>query len=905
MTRMINVRFEHYNAGNTLGVEETHPRISWQFEDYPSSFEQTAYEIEVYEITLSSSRTVISSKMEASPSSYLVPWPASPLTSRQNIGVRVRVWDQNNSVSDWSNPVSLETGLLSRKDWQATRIAAPWGPDTSAPDPEQLYRKEFHLPASAPKARLYVTTQGVYEAEINGAPVGDHFMAPGWTTYDGRLQYQTYDVTDLLVAGENCIGVRVAEGWFSGRIGFEGGYRNIWGPHTALLVQLEVTLETGRAQTILSDGSWKVTQGPIRLGEIYDGEKYDATREVEGWSSMIPRGTGGLLWSPVLVMPDLPESVKLTAGFSEPVRRVESVKPVSKIITPSGKVVLDFGQNLVGYVHLHKITGQRGHKITLSHAEVLEHGEICTRPLRICKAIDEYTLKGSKEEDYAPRFTFHGFRYAQIDNWSATSGDLECSADAIVTHSDMKPAGSFSCSHDLLNQLFKNIVWGMRGNFLSVPTDCPQRDERLGWSGDLALFAPTAVLLYDCFNFLKNWLIDVEYDQMVLGGVPAMVTPNNTIPDPIWCRRVPCAIWHDVTVLAPWALYEESGDESILAQQYTSMVTWMSRVPRNTEGSPHLWDNAVFNLGDWLDPAAPPNAPWKGATDARLVANTFLINSLTLMCKITNILDQAADYEHFKSWHTAALSEFQAEYITANGRLVSDSQTAYALAITFNLFTNESQLAHASKRLVYLVCRNGFKISTGFAGTPYICEALARTGHLNTAYAMLLNEECPSWLYPVTMGATTVWERWDSILPDWSVNAGEMTSFNHYAFGSIARFLYERVVGLTRKSAGWRESEVRPGVVGDAFQNAKAEHDTPSGLVKAEWVIGSEVKEDSGEEKIVVKVSVPYGTTCKVVVPEGSGERAEVVGPGDWVFESWFERGWGGEWPVAPLPPKS
>jgi alpha-L-rhamnosidase len=458
-----------------------------------------------------------------------------------------------------------------------------------------LYRREFRPADCIANARLYITAQGVYEVEINGRRVGDYFLAPGWTTYDGRLQYQTYDITEYLSPGDNCIGVRVAEGWFSGRIGFEGGHRNIWGSHTALLVQMEVTSNDGAVQTITSDGFWSVTRGPIRLAEIYDGEKYDATMEIPAWSSAgIPQDAPG--WSTVFVMPHLPDSVKLTAGFGEPVRRIEALKPVSKTVTSSGKLILDFGQNLVGYVKLSNIKGPPRHKIILSHAEVLEDGELCTRPLRICKAIDEYTLRGDCHgEEYAPRFTFHGFRYAQIDNW--TGGELETSAEAIACHTDMKPVGGFSCSYPLLNQLYQNVVWGMRGNFFSVPTDCPQRDERLGWSGDLALFAPTAVLIYDCFSFLKNWLIDVEYDQGVLGGVPAMVTPNATLPDPVWCRRVPCAIWHDVTILAPWALYEETGDESILAQQYNSMLTWMRKVPRNTTGAIHLWDTSVFNLG--------------------------------------------------------------------------------------------------------------------------------------------------------------------------------------------------------------------------------------------------------------------------------------------------------------------
>ncbi|KAI8289886.1 hypothetical protein K4K60_007568 [Colletotrichum sp. SAR11_57] len=455
------------------------------------------------------------------------------------------------------------------------------------------------------------------------------------------------------------MGVRVAEGWFSGRIGFEGGHRNIWGPHTALVSQLEITFSDGRVEYIGTDGSWSVTRGPIRLAEIYDGEKYDATLEIEKWSDPITTTDFDMSrWEPVLVLPFLPGSTKLVAGFGEPVRRVEVIKPVDQITTPTGKTIVDFGQNLVGYLKLTNISGSRGHIIKLSHSEVLEHGELGTRPLRICKAVDEYILKGSAEvEQYEPRFTFHGFRYAQIDGWTGDH-DVMTSVEAVVCHTDMKSVGLFSCSDDMLNKLYENITWGMRGNFLSVPTDCPQRDERLGWSGDLALFAPTASLIYDCFGMLKNWLIDVEYDQGVLGGVPPMVSPNATLPDPIWCRRVPCAIWHDVTILGPWALYQETGDETILAQQYNSMLTWMRVLPRNKSGATHLWDTSVFQLGDWLDPAAPPDAPWKSPTDAKMVANMFLIQSLSLMARISAILGHKDKQAEFEKEAGAAKTEF-------------------------------------------------------------------------------------------------------------------------------------------------------------------------------------------------------------------------------------------------------
>ncbi len=607
MTTVANVQFEHYHEPNTFGVHETKPRLSWRLMDAPHGFRQHGYDVELSEQGFGSQYRLLATVKHASTLSTLVPWPFdAPLQSRQGIAVRVRVWDEHGVFTGWSEPTRLQVGLLNRMvDWTAQRITAPWAPSTSGPGPEHLYRKVFPVSASVDRARLYVTAQGVYEAEVNGRRIGDFFLAPGWTAYDGRLQYQTYDVTSALSHGtNNCLGVRVAEGWFCGRIGFEGGHRNIWGPHPALMAQLEITYSDGRVQTICTDASWTVTRGPIRLAEIYDGEKYDATLEVPFWSSAeaddgSSYSSAASVWEPVLVLSPLPpDSVELTAGFGEPVRRIETLQPVRKLSSPSGKTIVDFGQNLVGYVRLKRIRGPRGHKIVLSHAEVLEKGELGTRPLRLCKATDEYTLKGAAEgEHYEPRFTFHGFRYVQVDGWP---GDLDldlASIEAVVCHSDMKSAGAFACSEPLLNKLYQNVCWSMRGNFLSVPTDCPQRDERLGWTGDLALFVPTATLVYDCFNMLKNWLIDVEHDQGVLGGVPPMVSPNATLPDPLWCRRIPCAIWHDVTILAPWALYQETGDLRILAQQYNSMLEWMRVLPRNKSNATHLWDTSVFQLG--------------------------------------------------------------------------------------------------------------------------------------------------------------------------------------------------------------------------------------------------------------------------------------------------------------------
>ncbi|KAJ4402301.1 hypothetical protein N0V91_007334 [Didymella pomorum] len=755
---------------------------------------------------------------------------------------------------------------------------------------QQLFRKLFNIDRSAVSARLYITAQGVYEAEINGMRVGDHFLSPGFTEYNDRLQYQTHDVTKLLREGKNCIGVRVAEGWFNGRIGFEGGKRNIWGDRNTLIAQLEITQDDEKMQQIVSDESWSVTEGPTQRGEIYDGEKYDATKEVDGWSL---GHDGDVSWRAAEVLEPLPERTKLVAGFGEPVQRIQTVKPIEQITTPSGKTILDFGQNLVGYLRIKSIIGEAGRKITFKHAEVLEHEELGTRPLRDCKATDEYILRGSPDgESWEPRFTFHGFRYAQVDNWPSERPLMD-SIEAVICHTDMQKAGHFECSDAKLNKLYQNVCWSMRGNFLSIPTDCPQRDERLGWTGDLALFAPTAAYIYQCTGLLKNWLIDLAICQKRRGGLPPMVCPDVLEGDRFWDLNIPTAIWHDVTVLGPWAMYMATGDIEILRTQYESMQGWISKIQRY-EGShtPNLWHPTVFQLGDWLDPAAPSDAPWQSKTDSKLASDAFLVETLRLMSRIATLLGKERDAQTYSADSTAARSQFEAEYITPNGRLVNESQTAYALAITFDLLAPH-QRASAGDRLAHIVSLNAFKIGTGFAGTPYILSALTQTGHADVAYGMLMNELCPSWLYGIKMGATTTWERWDSMLPDGGINPGDMTSFNHYAYGAVTTFLHEYVAGLRCVEPGWRRVRVEP-VIGGGITSAKASHLSPYGEVAVEW----EIVEG---KKFFIDVVVPQGVTVEVCMPYGKGTKEEAVGTGTWKFETEYVKTHA--WPVKAISP--
>ncbi|KAL5334204.1 bacterial alpha-L-rhamnosidase domain protein [Aspergillus crustosus] len=880
--QIIDVRFEHYPAGKpALGVHDTQPRISWRFANLGPDFTQSEYEIEVTRSTSSTDASTHSVRV-VSQESHLALWPqpSRPLVSQETCSVRVRAWGSGQSNPfPWSEPGVLEIGLLERKDWSASLISAPWTEENlDKPQPEDLFRKEFWMPFIPRSARLYITALGVYEAEINGARVGDYFMAPGWTSYHGQLQYQTYDVTELLKSQGNCLGVRVAEGWYKGRMGF-GGKRNHYGNRTAVLAQLEIVGEGGATHTVATDGSWTVTQDPIRQAEIYDGEVYDARAEIEGWSK--PGLTVSDHWKAVDVLPALPDETNLVSGSKPHARRIETVKPAQVIQTPSGKVVLDFGQNLIGVLRIKRVRAPAGHQVQLQHAEVLENGEIGIGPLRDCKARDIYSFRGEGEgEEYEPRFTFHGFRYAQVDGWPSTE-DPSLFIEAVVCHSDMEPAGNFSSSNPKVNQLFANTTWSMRGNFLSVPTDCPQRDERLGWTGDLALFGPTASLIYQCTGVLKDWLRDLAFEQARQGGIPPMVCPDVLQGWKTWGDATPCAVWQDVAVLAPWALWEETKDLPILEQQYDSMTSWLRVIPRNKSRLTHLWDLQIFQLSDWLDPNAPESDPQKAVTDPSLVANAFLTRCLAITAQVATLLSLEADAKYYTAEFEKARAEFNEEYVSPSGRLISDSQTAYALAISFDLLSPQ-QTKYAGSRLAEVVTNNQFRIGTGFAGTPFVCEALARTGHADTAFKMLLNETCPSWLYPISMGATTIWERWDSMKPDGSINGTGMTSFNHYAFGAVSKFLIERVAGLERVSPGWKKSRVAP-LFGGGFMSAEASHVTPYGKVSCRWKL-TEREEDKKVLEFGLEVVVPPTTSMEVVLPALDGSETRVVGSGEWMF---------------------
>jgi alpha-L-rhamnosidase len=831
--------------------------------DAPPGWRQGAYEIEVE--GADRQRRGRTGKI-SSENSVLVAWPFEKLASRERAAVTLRVWGADAACSQWSVPHWIEVGLLDPGDWTARFVTPDWSEDLTQSQPSPLLRREFDVLGPVRQARLYVTALGLYEVQINGAIVGDHVFSPGWTSYGHRLRCQTFDVTDLIRAGRNAVGAVLGDGWYRSRLGYNGGRRNIFGDRLALLAQLEIVHEDGTIQRVPTDSSWRAARGPILASDIYDGETYDARLERPGWS--MPGYDEHECAEVRLVERDL---ATLVAPSGPPVRRTELVKPVAISLSPSGRTIVDFGQNLVGRVRI-TVAGPAGQTVTIRHAEVLENGELCTRPLRFAKATDRYTLRGDRMETWEPRFTFHGFRYAEIAGWP---GEVRLDGlVAVVCHSDLERIGWFECSDPLINRLHENVVWSMRGNFLDIPTDCPQRDERLGWTGDIQIFSPAACFLYDVSGFLTSWLADLAADQEASGAVPFFVPNINQGP------VVPAGAWGDAAVIVPWVLYSRYGDAGVLGAQFDSMRAWVDHVV-SLAGDRLLWDKG-FQFGDWLDPATPPERPGDARTDSALIATAYLARSADLVAQAAEVLGRKA---HARRYHVLAKRVREAiarEFVSPNGRVVGDTATGYSLMLQFALLPREDQRRRAGARLAQLVRDNGYRVSTGFVGTPLLCDALCSAGEHGAAFRLLTQRACPSWLYPVTMGATTIWERWDSMLPNGDVNPGDTTSFNHYALGAIADWLHRTVGGLAPAAPGYRRIDCQP-LIGGGLTHARARHRTPCGLAECAWRI------EGGW--IEVEVVVPPNTTARVRLPRSRIAPIDVAsGIHRWSYEAERER---------------
>ncbi len=752
-------------------------------------------------------------------------------------------------------------------NWQARMIAADDDFD-GAP----LLRREFGIDGghgAVTNATLTLSALGVVEAWLNGRPVSDDLLTPGWSSYEWRLRYAEYDVTDLLAgdAGSaegavGVLGIALGNGWYRGRLGWTGR-SGFYGSELGAFAQLEVTFADGSTQTVVTDadGAWTAGPSPVLANDLYDGETIDARRRDDSWLSAGFAGDG---WVGVHAL-DFDTAI-LTPYVGPRVHRWNELPVVEISTSPSGKTLVDFGQNLVGWVRV-SVRGDEGAEVTIRHAEVLEHGELGTRPLRSALATDRYILSGG-DDVFEPTFTFHGFRYAEVSGWPGelTADDLT----AVAIGSDLERIGTFRSSDPMLNQFHENVVWGMRGNFVDVPTDCPQRDERLGWTGDIAAFAPTAAFLFDVDSFLSDWLIDLDAEQRHHDGIVGFV-----IPDVLKYtdREIPTefgpadstAIWSDAAVWVPWTLYQAYGDQDVLGRQFDSMASHVRRV-KSLLSPAGVWDGN-FQFGDWLDPDAPPEDPAKAKADKGVVATACAYHSARIVAETAALLGRTEEQAEFERIATGLREAFNREYVN-DGVVKSDCTTVYALAIVFGLLDAADEAA-AGARLAELSAEAGYRISTGFAGTPFITDALTKTGHLDAAYRLLLERECPSWLYPVTMGATTIWERWDSMLPDGTINPGEMTSFNHYALGAVADWMHRVVGGLAPLAPGYAKVLVAP-QPGGGITEAETTLDTPHGRVAVHWTV-------DGDE-LTVDAELPAGVDGVLRLP-GQDDRQLSGGP--------------------------
>lgn len=789
--------------------------------------------------------------------SVLVDWPFTPLDPGGSTLVSVRAGSTDGAETAWSEPLLVRAGFLGEGGWVAEPVRLGSPPDRARP---ALLRTEFDA-ADVVSATLYWTALGVAEIAINGRPIDDDVLSPGWSAYDQRLVHETVDVTELVREGANAVAAEIGGGWYTELWGFRENAAEVYGGQPALALQLHLVHADGSTSIVATDETWRALPSPTLASSLYQGESYDGRAAVPEWQQPGFDDTG---WAAVEKADD--NLLTPEARVSPPIRRTEELAVVEVISTPSGKTVLDFGQNLVGRLRL-TARGEAGTTITLKHAEVLEHGELGTRPLRSAAATDTWVLAGEGEETWEPRFTFHGFRYAQVDGWP---GELDpADVVAVVIHNDMDRTGTFSTSHELLQQLHENVVWGMRGNFLAVPTDCPQRDERLGWTGDIEVFAPTASSLYDVRGFLTSWLRDLALEQSAADGVVPFVVPNVL---QLSGRVTPAAAWSDAATIVPWTLYERYGDVGVLREAYPSMKSWVDVLLEISDGT-GLWEGG-FQFGDWLDPAAPPDRPAEATTSPDVVAGGYLALSARVLADTAAVLGHADDEATYRAAAEAAREAWCREYVTPAGRMMSDGQTAYAMAIAFDLVTDAGMRQRLGDRLADLVREDGYRIGTGFVGTPIVCDALTATGHLDAARRLLTQTENPSWLYPVTMGATTIWERWDSMLPDGTINPGQMTSFNHYALGAVADWMHRVVAGLAPLEPGYRSMRIgsRP-LVG--IDSAAASLATPYGLARVGW--------QRDGDRITVTAQVPANTTAQVDLP-GIPAAEVTSGEHSWVI---------------------
>jgi alpha-L-rhamnosidase len=833
--------------------------LSWKVRSEHSIANQLAYQIEVsssphFSAVLADSGWVPSSEQIGQPS------PAIPPTSRESQFFRVRI-ETEHGVTDWSSALHYEAGLLSPSDW----TAVPIGDESPKESASPILRREIELRARPVKARLYSTSMGLNNISINGLPVSSGLLNPGWTSYQKRLLVETFDVTNLLSSGKNTLGAVLSDGWWRGKFGFMNGSEH-YGTEIGLLAQLEVSYEDGTFETFCTDSNWRTSSAEILFSSIYDGSTIDFNRQQTGWQL---NDFDDSHWSEVDIKQlDLSH---LSERISDPVQVIAEL-PMALEQKPD-RVLLRGTQNISGWVRL-VVSGKKGQQVTVRHAEVLEPDDkLHTAALRSAKATDVYILDKEGVTILEPQFTFHGFQYADV----VTEAEV-VSATAVAISSATSKRALLQTSHSGLNRLHENVVWSQLDNFLSIPTDCPQRDERMGWTGDAQAFAPTANTLFDMESFWRSWLIDLELDQFENGDVSAVVPDIMKLypAEEGWIFEGRAG-WADAATIIPMATYEAYGDKSILRQQLNSMRRWTDALVARMAGGELL--PTEFQFGDWCDPDAPVNRPWESKVSPDFVANSFFANTATLMARTERLVGDLELAEHYeelaKTLRKAIWSRF--------GSTAVLTTAGCSIALAFDI-APESERQFVADSLAAIVDRDQGMISTGFLATPLILHALSKNGHLGSAFQMLLRREFRSWLYTVDKGATTMWERWDAIREDGSINTGSMDddpnsdgggsmmSFNHYAYGSVMDWVYQNIGGLAlvRDFPGYRKVLVSPKLHREV-EFAKTSIVSPYGDISFDWRLTS-------LGSWTAELKIPFGVTAVLDLPAKKGSEVLLNG---------------------------
>ncbi|MCX6997483.1 MAG: family 78 glycoside hydrolase catalytic domain [Kiritimatiellaeota bacterium] len=826
---------------NPVGFYDAAPTFSWQLPADGSARAQTAYRIvAASEAGLLPDRADLwDSGKVSSDRSVWVPYGGKPLASRQRVTWQVQVWDQDGRESLWGEPASFELGLLENSDWQAKwiRMGKRKAPASGATAPKidlasgkasggsaafapEYLRREFEVDGNVARARLHVTAK---------------------TPYHKRMETLTYDVTGMLRKGGNAIGAILGEGWYAG--GMMGKKSRYPATKPLLLVQLEITLSGGGTKVVVTDDSWKATNdGPIRFSSIYHGENYDAGMEMPGWNAV---GFDDSKWAGVIAE-EAASGPALVPKRHYPVRATEELKTV-KVTEPSpGRHVFDLGQNMVGWPRL-RIPVEKGKRVTVRVAEMLEKdGNLYTANYRAARSTDTYTAPRTETVTWHPTFTFHGFRYVELTGLPEDSRPVPDWVTGVVLHSGFPRTGRFTSSHELLNRLYSNILWGQRGNFLDIPTDCPQRNERLGWTGDAQVFCPISLFNYDVHSFWMSWLQSVREEQHGSGLITHVVPQTGT------GQGSPG--WGDVAVTAPWNVYVRTGDRRVLEENYGMMTKWLGAYEREARG----FIVGRGGYGDWLQPYARDR---KSDTPMNVIATAYFGYCTALTRDAARVLGRAEDAERYAKQFANIRAAFSKAFFDASGKLTTpqQTQTAYLMALGFDLL-EPGLRAGAVKHLLTLIEAAGGHLRTGFLGTPLIASVLDREGYTDAAYGVLFKETYPSWFYSIHQGATTMWERWNSYSHDKGFGDAGMNSFNHYAYGAIGQWMVERIAGLAPDPAhpGYKHFFIQP-APGGPLTHARAELDTPYGTAASGWE-----KTDAGW---IVHAVVPPNTTATVYVP--------------------------------------